>query len=138
MSDSSRKAAQPAVGKLRKRAEFLRVRSGAIRIKNPNFLMQAAARERVGESAHLGIGLTITKKIGNAAARNRVKRRLKEALRLLIESGALKGVKGGYDIVLIAHPNLRTRKFDEILSDLRAAFDALAERTRALRDSRNG
>ena len=44
------------------------------------------------------LGISVSKKVGNATVRNKVKRRIREAYRNLIDEN----VKSGYDIVLIA------------------------------------
>jgi ribonuclease P protein component len=64
---------------LKTRAEFLRVRGGS-RCATPAFVLEA--RPRVGGVGDPGprYGFTITKKIGNAVTRNRIRRRLKAAL----------------------------------------------------------
>jgi ribonuclease P protein component len=62
------------------------------------------------------VGFTVTKKHGNAVERNRMRRRLKEAVRL----SAGFAMKPGHDYVIVARRDL-----------LNAPFDAL---TRALRD----
>jgi ribonuclease P protein component len=45
------------------------------------------------------VGLTVSRKVGNAVVRNRVKRRLREAIRRQAEI-----IPSGFDVVIIAHP----------------------------------
>ena len=62
--------------RLKRRSDFLRAARGG-RAGRPNLALQAAA-----SGADLpGIGLTVSKKVGNAPERNRVKRRLRAAAR---------------------------------------------------------
>lgn len=66
-------------------------------------------------------GFTATKKLGNAVTRNRIRRRLKEAVRLVAPGAA----SAGCDYVLIAREAAATRPFAALERDLAAAFAAL-------------
>jgi len=63
-------------------------------------------------------GFTASKTLGNAVARNRARRRLKEAVRLIGPEHA----KEGYDYVLIARAGTVQRRFTEITKDLERAL----------------
>ena len=65
------------------------------------------------------IGLTVTKKIGGAVERNRVKRILRAALRSITGK---KAIKTGYLIVIVARPAALSVKSTDIEKDLDAAF----------------
>lgn len=84
-------------------------------------------------------GFTATKKLGNAVTRNRIRRRLKEAVRLVAPGVA----RGGCDYVLIAREAAATLPFATLERDLAAAFAALhapaAEKAQpARKDTRGG
>jgi ribonuclease P protein component len=66
-------------------------------------------------------GFTVTKKIGNAVVRNRIRRRLREAVRL--SSGA----EPGTDYVLVGRRAALSLQFDRLVTDLMSGFAALAE-----------
>lgn len=111
----------PAV--LRHRAEFLAVRRGR-RLNGPHFLIEALKRADDGAPR---FGLTITRKVGNAVERNRIRRRLREAIRL--HAGA--DMVGGFDYVIVARREILTLPFDDLSKELarRVRKTQLAERS---------
>ncbi len=65
------------------------------------------------------MGIVVSKKIGKAVTRNRVRRRLREALRLMVAAGE---VKTSADIVVIARPEAATVDYGELEAALRHAL----------------
>jgi ribonuclease P protein component len=104
-----------APGRLKRRAEFLRAAARGRKAAMPGVVLQAVQREDQGPAR---IGFTVTKKIGNAVIRNRTRRRLKEAARLVLAASAVSGV----DLVLIGREATRTRDFAELQADMRRAL----------------
>lgn len=100
-----------------KRADFLKA-AKARRAPCPAFLVQARKR-RDGEAEGIRVGFTCSKKVGNAVARNRAKRRLREIAReVLHEHG-----RDGYDYVLIGRAvHTATHDFVQMQKDLRRAL----------------
>ncbi len=81
----------------------------------PGLVLQALARADGGPAR---IGFTVTKKVGNAVIRNRTRRRLKEAARLLMAAAPPSGV----DLVLVGRESTRARAFTALQDDLRRAL----------------
>ncbi len=106
----------PPIETLRKRRDFLAANHG-LRRGTKGFLLQG--RPRGDDSPALRVGFTCSKKVGNAVARNRAKRRLREIARLgLPELG-----RGGWDYVLIGKAGVTgSRDFAQMQEDLRYAL----------------
>ncbi|MBQ7226750.1 MAG: ribonuclease P protein component [Clostridia bacterium] len=68
------------------------------------------------------IGLTVSKKLGKAVVRSRVKRILREGLRQVEKNY---DVKKGYLVVIVARPVCVTAKSDSIALDVEKAFKVL-------------
>lgn len=107
-------AAKPAK-RLKRRAEFLRVASKGRKAAVHGLVLQALARS---DTEPARVGFTVTKKVGNAVIRNRTKRRLREAARLLLRAAPVHGV----DLVLIGRDTTRGRPFALLIDDLRRAL----------------
>ena len=100
---------------LQKRADFLAA-ARARRQGMPGFLLKARRRDDDGPAR---IGFTCSKKIGNAVARNRAKRRLRAIAREVIPAEG----QGGWDYVLVGRPEATaTRDFGEMRLDLARAL----------------
>lgn len=80
--------------RLRKRQDFLAAARG-LRAATPGFVLQG--RDRGDQTQAIRVGITCSRKVGNAVARNRAKRRLREIARLTLpEEG-----RRGWDYVLV-------------------------------------
>jgi len=96
--------------RLRRRPEFLAVQSTGRKVHGKHFVAVVMA---TGSAAPTGrVGLTVTKRIGNAVTRNRIKRRTREWLR---RHG---WVPGGRDVVLIARSSAADSSSAELGEDL--------------------
>ena len=101
--------------RLKRRAEFLRVAAKGRKAPMPGLVLQALARD---DTAPARLGFTVTKKVGNAVVRNRTRRRLREAVRIVIREQAPRGV----DMVLIGREGTRKRRFAALVDDLARAM----------------
>ena len=124
------KGAAPApFGRLKKRAEFQRASRGG-RWQGEAFVLQATQRDEASPDGPR-VGFTVTRKTGGAVERNRMRRRLKEALRLTEKLAA----KPDHDYVLIARRGALARPFNLLRADLNRAFAAIhLKAKRALSD----
>ena len=101
---------------LRRRAEFLRVRAGA-RWATPAFVLEARRRSGLAEGARFGF--TVSKQVGGAVERNRIRRRLKAAVRDVLAEEA----RPDYDYVLIARRPALDIAFAALVADLANALE---------------
>jgi ribonuclease P protein component len=112
------------VERLKKRADFLRVASVRRKWAAPGLVLQAACDTALKESGRVRVGFTVTKKVGNAVVRNRVKRRLRAVASQLIPRHATPGC----DYVLIGRQKTINRDFDKLQDDLIAAIKKVTPR----------
>jgi ribonuclease P protein component len=121
LKDGGPDAASEPPGRLTRRAEFQRVSRGA-HVSGAGFTLQSRRREEAGASPVCGarVGFTVTKAVGGAVERNRVRRRLKEALR----AAAPLETEGDHDYVLMARRESLGRRFAALVDDVRKAFRA--------------
>ncbi len=104
---------------LRKRSDFLRAAKGK-RAAATGFLLQA--RDRADGTTDIRVGFTCSKKVGNAVARNRAKRRLREIARAVLPTEG----KPGFDYVLVGrYEKTVEREFSKLIDDLRRALNTV-------------
>jgi ribonuclease P protein component len=123
--------------RMRHRADFLAAAAGA-KAAGATFTLQARRRE---DEDPPRVGFTVSKKVGNAVERNRVRRRLREMVRLA-PAGRL---RAGHDYVLIGRRAALAFPFARMAAELDGALDRLHREHRSPRprcpqsaDGRNG
>lgn len=105
---------------LRKRRDFLAC-ARAKKAHFPGFTLQARQRQE-GEAEGIRVGYTCSKKVGNAVARNRAKRRLREAARAVLPAMG----RDGWDYVLIGRAQTTDGlTFSRLVKDLQAALEKI-------------
>jgi ribonuclease P protein component len=103
--------------RLKTRGDFLRVAATRARAARPGLVLQAAPQPGAA-GATLRVGYTASRRVGNAVARNRAKRRLRAAAAaVLAERG-----HDGMDYVLIARAGTGGQRYAELLTDLEGAL----------------
>jgi len=124
--------ADVAVERLLRRADF-RAAAGGLRAAAGPFVLQARRR---ADSAAIRVGFTVSKQVGNAVERNRVRRRLREIVRLTAAGVVARADRGrsgsgggalrpGHDYVLIGRRAALAAPFSAMLSDLDAALSRI-------------
>lgn len=105
---------------IKKRSDFIAASKGRYQTATS---LTVQMRDRGDGDPLVRVGFTCSKKVGNAVARNRAKRRLREVARLDLPSLA----KPGHDYVLIGKRSITaTRSFEELRSDFAKALRKLA------------
>lgn len=116
---AEKELATSGLGRLLKRPNYVGVAGSGRRWVTPSVIVQAKPGN-ADRTARLGF--TASKKVGNAVARSRARRRLKEAARLSLPDVAPQG----WDIVLVARQAALDYPFEKMQADLRWALAKLA------------
>ena len=106
------------IERLKKRADFLACAQAPSAAKGA-VVVQARPRD---DRPLVRAGFTATKRIGGAVERNRAKRRMREAARLILPDLG----RPGFDYVFIARGGVTTRPWDRLLDDVKSALLRLA------------
>ena len=108
----------PSLSVIRKRRDFLAA-NRVLRNAKPGFVLLTRPNDGQGRR----YGITVTKKIGNAVVRNRMKRRFRELLWAALPGGGLPD----HDHVLIGREGGVERDFARLAEELEAALVRAAE-----------
>jgi ribonuclease P protein component len=103
-------------GRLRSRSDFLACQKGEKR-RGSLFLLEVLDRKLPEEQPRAGF--TVTKKHGNAVERNRIRRRLREAVRL----EGYKPMRPGHDYVLVARREVLSASFSRLTSAIKERIE---------------
>ena len=108
----------PSLSVIRKRRDFLAANRG-LRNAKPGFVLLTRPNDGQGRR----YGITVTKKIGNAVVRNRMKRRFRELLWAALPGGGLPD----HDHVLIGREGGVERDFHKLSGELTTALGRAAK-----------
>lgn len=100
--------------RLRRRKDFRRVFRRGKSVANRQFVVYSFRRPEEGTPR---VGISISRKIGKAVVRNRIKRRIKEVLRHWMSE-----IQSEVDIVIIVRNPVVTMNYQQIQSSLRHVF----------------
>jgi ribonuclease P protein component len=103
--------------RMRQRADFLAA-AGGVKVATEAFVLQALERGGAGPAR---VGFTVSRKVGTAVERNRVRRRLRQVVRFM----AAEGLRSGYNYVLIGRRAALSLPFDKMTEDLVRALRRL-------------
>jgi ribonuclease P protein component len=103
--------------RMRHRSDFLAAAAGA-KTSGSAFTLQTRRREDEGPAR---VGFTVSKKVGNAVERNRVRRRLREIVRL----APARRLQAGHDYVLVGRRAALALPFPRMAAELDGALDRL-------------
>ncbi|WP_127090972.1 ribonuclease P protein component [Aquabacter cavernae] len=103
--------------RLRKRRDFLAA-ARAEKAGVASLLLQGRNRR---DTPDVRIGFTVTKKVGNAVVRNRIRRRLREVARAVMPAAS----RPGYDYVMVARLHALHAPFSDLVRDLERAVSRL-------------
>lgn len=113
-----------SIGRLKRRAEFLAAAAANRKWVAPGLVLQARANEAMAAEASLiRLGFTASRKVGNAVARNRARRRLKAAAAEVLRETTVAGAPT--DLVLIARPATVVRDYQALKEDFRRGLKKL-------------
>jgi ribonuclease P protein component len=113
--------------RIRRRSDFLRVQAIGQRTSTAHFVLLVAAREPAAAVACSRVGFVVTKKIGNAVQRNRIKRVCRECFRMWPDL-----IPDGIDLVVIARAGAGQLGLAEVRSEWERARSALLKRCAAV------
>jgi len=116
--------------RLTRRTDFRAAASG-VRASASAFVLQANRRAQDGPAR---VGFTVSRQVGNAVERNRVRRRLREIVRL----AAGVELRAGHDYVLVGRRAALAQPFEEMRRELNAALSQIHDPERTARDRREG
>jgi ribonuclease P protein component len=105
--------------RMRRRGDFLAA-AGGLKVHTGPFVLQARRREDEGPAR---VGFTVSKKVGNAVERNRVRRRLREIVRL-----SPLPLPDGHDYVLVGRRAALTQPFAEMVLEFEGALKRVQKR----------
>jgi ribonuclease P protein component len=106
--------------RLKRRRDFLAAATGAS-VSTPGFIIQERHR---GDGGPVRVGFTVSRKVGGAVERNRLRRQLKELVRL----SATTGLNAGSDYVLVGRRAGLEIPFVKLTVDLAGALKRLEKR----------
>ena len=113
-----------ASDRVRKRTDYLRIQEAGHRVVSPGFVFMLARSESSGGPR---LGITASRRVGNAAERNRAKRLVREAFRVVRSTWP-----EGVDVVVIVRQALGNRKLGDVVAEWQSARARIVRRVEQL------
>ena len=120
-----------AADRLHRSAEFIRLQRLGVRFQSPHFVVYAGNLDK--EPTRSRLGVTVSRRVGIAVARNRVKRRVREIFRRVVRDI----LPAGTSIVVIARAGAATLESPAINNELTMAARNLSQQIAAKGTGRN-
>ncbi|MEO1193021.1 MAG: ribonuclease P protein component [Pseudomonadota bacterium] len=117
---------------LKKRTDFLQIAKAGRKWAMPGLVLQAGSAAAEQEAPRLG--LTVSRKVGNAVTRNRAKRRLRALANELLPGHG----RADLDYVLIGRAHTPTRAYGALRSDLMTALERVNRDRKAAKSQERG
>jgi ribonuclease P protein component len=116
----------PSRSRVRKRVEFLKIQDSGLRVSTPRFvlILSASAAPHAREPR---LGITASRRVGNAVVRSRAKRLIREAFRATRELWP-----AGIDLVVIVKRATGESKLDSVIAEFVSAKPQIDKRLRTL------
>lgn len=122
--------------RLLKTSEYKNVFNSSIKVVLPAFVIIAQQSKNIPaqdqDSQQPRFGVVVSKKVGNAVVRNKVKRLLRNAFRLNWREYA--NVLDGIDLVMIARPNAKQQSFAEVVKSFNKGIKFLLPKVQQMRN----
>lgn len=108
---------------IKDRKDFLKATASGKKFITGSFILQMFKREEIHSAlpGEIRVGFTVTKKMGGAVTRNRIKRRLREA----VKPALLKNGLAGHDYVVISRLKALDCDFCDLKRDMEFAFSRI-------------
>jgi ribonuclease P protein component len=116
----------PSRSRVRKRVEFLRIQDGGLRVSTSRFVL-ILAPSAAPHTSEPRLGITASRRVGNAVVRSRAKRLVREAFRATRELWP-----AGIDLVVIVKRATGESKLDSVIAEFLAARPQIEKRLRTL------
>jgi len=112
------------IDRLKRRRDFLAASKAGTSVSTPGFVVQERRRSDGGPAR---VGFTVSRKVGGAVERNRLRRQLREIVRL----SATTSLRAGNDYVVIGRRAGLEIPFVNLTADFTGALKRLAKKRRA-------
>ena len=121
---------------LKTKSQFSKVKKSKNKFFGGGVFLQA--NNRNDEQDYLRIGYVITAKQGNAVKRNRMHRRIKEAIRVVNKEKKLPENIKGHDMVVVANKKILEMEWQNLVNEIKTGMEVLANNTTKVQKRQGG